>query len=149
MNPPFNYGYEVTVVCLIRQFQRGLPVSNRLLIQANTGLGLAPDVLGIGFVGLQADSLIKVGYGPPASTKHEFSDAPTIIGAGGIGLQLERLIKVVYRLLELTKFNIDITPTDVAGSVLGPYTDGLIKVGNGTLACIGLEPGNAPVVAVY
>ena len=148
LNPPFNTGYEVTVVRLIRQLQRGLPVGNRLLMQTDARLGLAPKVMGIGFVGLQTDGLIKVGYGPPISTKHELSNAPTVLDVGVIGLQLESLIKVGYRLLVLTKSNSGITATDVGGSVFGPYADGLTKVGNSTLIFVVLEPGNAPFVVV-
>jgi len=62
--------------------------------------------------------------------------------------QTEGLIVVGARLLESTKSNFGTCPTNVGGNVFGPCTDGLFKVGNGTLAFIGLEPGNAPVVVV-
>ena len=88
------------------------------------GLGYTPIGVGIGIVGLQLESTVKVGDGLLKSTTLEIGNTPADVGCGDIGLQLESLVKFCDGVLVLTKVETVIALIEVRVDIVRPATSG-------------------------
>ena len=88
----FDFGGQVVIAGRLRQLQGGFQIGDCLNRPAKLGMGNAPNEVGFGFFGSQADRLIIVGEGSLVLAKVGVNSASIDVGLDIIGPQADRLV---------------------------------------------------------